>query len=167
MTEALGQHLSPGILLEQGLHLSARRRDTEIGSGITRNSGVQVLRQLHRLAWSGYTVPGGRPPQKLMPSGVLRHVIVPRARRRGSPPRSRPGRRPRRCRSPRTHRRRALDPELVLLGVTAGRALLLDRGEPGRGQPGPLGADGLDVADVEGRARDRSPTRRETWRPEW
>ena len=34
MTDALGQRLSPGILLEQGLHLSARRRGTEIGSGI-------------------------------------------------------------------------------------------------------------------------------------
>ena len=46
---------------------------------------------------------------------------------------------------------RALDPELVLLGVAAGGAALVDRGEAGRGEPGLLGVD---------RRRRRRPRRR-------
>src|SRR5450755_3181605 len=43
----------------------------------------------------------------------------------------------------------ALDPELVLPGVAAGRVALIDRRESGPGEPLPLGIDGIRVADLD------------------
>ena len=50
----------------------------------------------------------------------------------------------------------ALDPELVLLGVAAGDVALVDRGEPGRGQPGLGGVDGVGVGDLDAEVVERA-----------
>src|SRR5262249_11088639 len=44
---------------------------------------------------------------------------------------------------------RALDPELVLLGVAAGSLTRLGRGEPGLGEARLLGCDGIGVGDLD------------------
>ena len=50
----------------------------------------------------------------------------------------------------------ALDPELVLLGVAARRAALVDRGQPVGGQPGLDRVDGVDVLDLDAEVVERS-----------
>ena len=52
--------------------------------------------------------------------------------------------------------RGALDPELVLLGVAAGGAALVDRGQPLLGEAGLLGVDGVDVGHLDAEVVDRA-----------
>jgi hypothetical protein len=52
--------------------------------------------------------------------------------------------------------RGALDPELVLFGVAAGRPALVDRGQAGGREPGLLGVDGVGVGHLDAEVVERA-----------